>query len=194
MGDDIGTAAVVYKIAGDGSIEVKNKISGLSEELPEIPRIGNIIVLAKGYKQVKWYGRGPFENYWDRKTAAFVGQYEGAVEDFYTPYIRPQENGYKTDVRWVEFRNSGGKGVRFAGNMPLSYSAHHQTIDDFDPGETKAQRHTTDVPVRPEVYVNIDYKQMGVGGDNSWGAQTHEEYLIRPKDYEYSYVISPVDK
>jgi len=110
----------------------------------------------------------------------------------YVPYIRPQENGNKTDVRWAEFKNSQGTGLRFTGSAPISYSAHHQPISDFDPGEKKAQRHTTDVPQRPEVYLNIDFKQMGVGGDNSWRAKTHEEYMLQPKDYSYSYVIDPV--
>lgn len=194
LSDVNGTATITYRIVADGSVEVTNELTGISPDLPEIPRIGNTLVLNEGYDEVKWYGRGPFENYSDRNTAAFVGLYEAKVKDLYTPYIRPQENGYKTDVRFVEFINKEGIGVRFTGNGLLSYSAHHQKISDFDPGEKKGQRHTTDVPERPEIYLNIDYKQMGVGGDNSWGAKTHEEYTLQPKDYKYSYVIDPITK
>ncbi len=93
--------------------------------------------LAK-FKQLKWYGRGPFENYWDRNTAAFVGEYKSTFEKQYFPYIRPQENGYKTDTRWLALQDSTGKGLMFIGEPLVSFSALNYSIEDLDQG-TKAK-------------------------------------------------------
>jgi beta-galactosidase len=110
----------------------------------------------------------------------------------YFPYIRPQENGNKTDVRWVTLRNSDGFGLMAIGMPLLSVSAHHFTIGDFDPGEEKAQRHPNELVPRDLVTLNLDYKQMGVGGDNSWGAQPHREYSLPVQVYSYSFRLCPV--
>ncbi len=187
-----GKIAITYQINGDGEIKVTNKLSEIKDSLPPLPRFGNIITLKEEFDQVAWYGRGPYENYQDRNTASFVGIYEASVADLYYPYIRPQENGYKTDVRWVSFRNEDGNGIRLSGSKLLGFSAHHQTIEDFDPGMEKTQRHNVDVKRRPLVSINLDYEQMGVGGDNSWRYKPHDQYMIFPGDYEYSYIIQPI--
>lgn len=188
-----GTIAITYNIACNGAIEVVNELTSVGEEMPELPRFGNILTLAKTFNQVEWYGRGPFENYWDRKTAAFVGQYAAKVEELYTPYIRPQENGNRCDTRWLTLTNNKGLGLKIIGLPTIDFSAHHQTIQDFDDGITKMQRHTSDIYPRPYVFVNVDYKQMGVGGDDSWEAKTHPEYTLPAKAYSYGYVIVPVN-
>ena len=188
---ECGMVVKVYRVYSNGEIEVHTRLDAKGG-FPEIPRIGNSLIIEGDLNEVSWYGRGPYENYVDRNCAALVGIYQSKVEDLYTPYIRPQENGYRTDVRWVEFKNAKGVGLRFEADDLISFSAHHQTIFDFDPGEEKGQRHTKDIPFRPEVYLNIDFKQMGVGGDDSWGAKPHEEFLIPPGTYEYSYLIRPV--
>ncbi|MFB9055278.1 beta-galactosidase, partial [Mariniflexile ostreae] len=141
---------------------------------------------------VNWFGRGPHENYQDRNTAALVGDYKASVEELYFPYIRPQENGYKTDTRWVTFTNTTGNGIKVTATDLISFSAHHQYNDDFDAGDKKQQRHTTDIKKRDFVNINIDYKQMGVGGDNSWGRMPHETYQIKANNLSYSYVIEAV--
>ncbi len=150
------------------------------------------MILPDEFDQVKWYGRGPQENYRDRKQSAFVGVYEASVSDLYFPYSRPQENGYRTENRWVELTNDNGNGIKFVGMPLISFSAHHNYISDFDPGEKKQQRHTNDIKPRDLVSLNIDYGQTGVGGDNSWGARTHEKYQLKPGDYNYSFLIKPV--
>jgi len=152
---------------------------------------------------MSWLGRGPHESYQDRKTSALVGLYSGSVADQYFAYIRPQENGNKTDVRWLSITNKEGLGLEFIGMPLLSVSAHHQIMEDFEsPGRTDGsikdyrnmvRRHTNDVKPRDLTSINIDYKQQGVGGDNSWGAWTHDEYRLREKSYEYSFRICPLN-
>jgi len=188
-----GEITVSYTLNGEGHIHVQNNLSGIADTMPRLPRLGNNLVLKPAYDQVEWYGRGPHENYQDRKTGALVGRYQSAVADLMYPYIRPQENGYRTDVREVIFRDDTGHGVAFlAAENLLSFSAHHQLNSDFDAGNQKLQRHAYDVPVRPIVNLNIDYLQMGVGGDTSWGAMPHEEYVIKPGSYSYGFIIRPL--
>jgi len=111
----------------------------------------------------------------------------------YFAYIRPQENGNKTDTRWVTFTNNEGNGIKVTASDLISFSAHHQYNNDFDAGDKKAQRHTTDIKQRDLVSINIDYKQMGVGGDNSWGRMPHKEYQIKPQNLSYSYTIEAIN-
>ncbi len=180
-----------YTLGTDGALLVTNTILNFNKNLPYIPRIGNKFALTEGFNQVKWYGRGPFENYDDRKTAAFIGTYERSVAEMHYPYIRPQENGYRTDTRWIRLERNDGQAILIEGVEPLCFSALHHTIDDVDEGTGKQNRHTIDVPQRPETYLNIDYKQMGIGGDNSWYAHTHDAYKLFPTDYFYGYIIRP---
>lgn len=188
-----GKLSMKYEILGDGSLIIKEELSGVPEKYKEIPRIGTTITIPDSFDNIEWYGRGPLENYWDRNTASLVGLYSQKADQFKVPYIRPQENGYRTDSRWIKATNTEGKGILIAGLQPLSFSALHNPVEDFDPGEQKAQRHTTDVKNRPHVYLNVDYKQMGVGGDNSWGARTHPEYLLSGgKTYSFGYMIKPI--
>ncbi|WP_242091873.1 glycoside hydrolase family 2 TIM barrel-domain containing protein [Aestuariivivens sediminicola] len=189
-----GQITIHYSINELGYIRVTNQLSQIKSSLPHLPRFGNNLILKKDYDQVNWFGRGPHENYADRKTSALVGRYKASVSDLYFPYIRPQENGYKTDVRWVSFTNSKGKGLKVHGMQLLNFSAHHQYNVDFDAGKTKQQRHTTDIKQRDLVNINIDYGQTGVGGDNSWSerAWAHKQYRIQPEDLNYSYIISPL--
>jgi beta-galactosidase len=179
-----------YTITNTGKVTVKNTIKIANDNLPEIPRIGMSITLPSAFDNVEWYGRGPHENYSDRKNSAFVGHYKSTVADLYTPYIRPQENGNKTDVRWVQLTNKNGTGLLLKGHPTLNFSAHHNTIEDFD--KTEANKHTIDIKKRDLTQLNIDYRQRGLGGDNSWGAMPYEAYRITPKDYSYSFTIQPI--
>jgi beta-galactosidase len=189
-----GQIIVSYTINALGEITVHNLLENIKSNLPHLPRFGNNLILKDEYQTVNWFGRGPQENYQDRKTAALVGEYKASVSDLYFSYIRPQENGYKTDVRWVTFTNNNGKGVRIERPELLSFSAHHQYNDDFDDGEKKMQRHSTDIKKRELVNINIDYGQTGVGGDNSWSPQglAHEKYRVKAGNLEYSYTIIPI--
>ncbi|KJD37224.1 hypothetical protein PW52_01970 [Tamlana sedimentorum] len=189
-----GQVAILYNIQPSGEIIVTNKLKGINADLPHLPRFGDNFIIKNDYDNVTWFGRGPFENYNDRNTAALVGHYEAKVEDLYFPYIRPQENGYKTDVRWVSFTNNQGYGIKIEGLQLLGFSAHHQYNSDFDAGKEKQQRHTTDIVKRDFVNINIDYEQTGIGGDNSWSvkALAHEEFRVKAKEMSYAYKIKPV--
>jgi beta-galactosidase len=186
------TGKAEYVILANGEVHVKSSFKAGNQNLPEMFRYGNTLVLSEGLENMKWYGRGPLENYQDRNTASFVGLYESTVTDQYVPYVRPQENGNKTDVRWVTFTNTNGKGLKFSGEPLLSIAALHFSIADMDPGETKKNLHPCDLIAHNETYLNIDYKQMGVGGNTSWGATPYNQYRIWAGDYEYSFTISPV--
>ncbi|MCP4450726.1 MAG: DUF4981 domain-containing protein [Planctomycetes bacterium] len=190
----------VYQIFGSGDIIVHNNFMMTEGKKPEIPVFGMNLVMPRQFNRMGWLGRGPHESYWDRKTSAFVDLYEGKVADQYWPYLRPQENGNKTDVRWMTLTNSRGYGLQFTGMPLLSVSAHHNIMEDFESpertdgrlaeGVTAVRRHTTDVKPRDLTSVNIDYKQMGVGGDNSWGARTHPEYRLTERTYSYAFRIT----
>ena len=190
-----GTLEMSYTLNAKGEILVDNQLKGIATDLPKIPRLGNNLVLDNVYQNVSWYGRGPYENYQDRNTASLVASYDAKVKDLYYPYIRPQENGYKTDVREVSFIDKIGNGIRLIATKDLlGFSAHHQLNSDFDEGYRKIQRHDYDIPQRKLVNINVDYKQMGIGGDTSWGALPHDQYMIPAKDYQYSFLIQPIYK
>lgn len=191
-------ATIEYRITADGQITLTLDLPLKAQAEPvEIPRIGVSLEMPDGFDDVSYYGRGPFENYQDRKTAAFVGRYQSKVSDLGFAYIRPQENGNRSDVRWSEITNANGQGLIFSaikGRQALpqfDFSAHHQYNRDFDAGQNKAQRHTIDIVERPLTTVNIDYQQNGVGGDDSWGAKAHPQYQLLPQHYQFSFAITP---
>lgn len=188
-----GMAKVTYEINESGQIKVTTDLTGLKETLPNLPRFGVNWSIEQSFNQVKWYGRGPHENYRDRFTSAFVDQYDATVEELYFPYIRPQENGYHTDTRWLQLANNQDQGILISAfDQTFGFSALRNTITDFDEGEAKRNRHTTDIKPRDLININIDYAQMGVGGDTSWGAQPHNKYQIKPGDYKFTFLIAPV--
>ncbi len=190
--NDVAKIQIDYKIDASGQITITNSLKDVQKDLPNIPRFGNNFIINNSYNQVNWYGRGPQENYQDRNSAAFIEMYKASVEDLYFSYIRPQENGYKTDVRWVTFTNTSGNGIKVLGPKAINFSAHHQYNSDFDAGKEKQQRHTTDIKKRNFVNINIDNKQMGVGGDTSWWARPLKKYQIKAENMSYSYSIIPV--
>lgn len=182
--------SIEYFLQNDGSIKVTGSIDMGSRNLPELPRFGMRMQLPGNYENLAYYGRGPWENYSDRYSASFVGRYKDKVQNQYSwNYIRPQESGYKTDVRWLTLTNNEGKGLQIEGVQPICFSALNNRTEDFDPGLTKKQQHPTDVKPRDEVYLTIDLKQRGVGGDDSWGALPHNQYRLLDKKYSYSYVM-----
>ena len=145
----------------------------------DLPRIGVQMTLAPGLEQLTWYGRGPWENYSDRKAASMVGIYESTVADQYVPYIVPQEHGHKTDVRWLRLTNAAGRGLEVRGEPTIEFSASHLTDQDF-----WSARHTSDVEPRPEVILNLDAAQRGLG-TASCGPDTLEQYLLKERVYRF---------
>ncbi|HKP13141.1 MAG TPA: glycoside hydrolase family 2 TIM barrel-domain containing protein [Blastocatellia bacterium] len=183
-----GNSAVlnVYTFYGSGEVEVEQQISPAGQ-LPDLPRFGMQMRVPGEFRTVTWYGRGPQENYWDRNTAAAVGRYSAQVEELFFPYIEPQESGNRTDVRWVTLTNRAGFGLRVMGMPLLSVSAW-----PFRMEELERRKHPSEIMMSSEITVNLDDRQMGVGGDNSWGAQQHPEYRLPAKSYRYSFRIEPV--
>ena len=178
-------------VHGSGDILITQTFKPGVAGLPELPRFGMQMILPADFDNMSWYGRGPHENYADRRTSAAVGVYSGNIMDQYHPYIRPQENGYKTDVRWAALTNDEGTGILAVG-LPLICTAAGRFLwDDYEFGPEKGQRHPTDMKPRDLVVFNVDFTQMGVGGDTSWGAKPHDEYMLYPKEYSYSFRLRP---
>jgi beta-galactosidase len=188
---DIDVAYTIdYLVQNDGAIRVTSSIDMTGQDRPdEIPRFGMRMNVRGDYNQLQYYGRGPIENYSDRNSAAFLGIWNGIVNEDKMPYIRPQEYGYHTDTRWIRLSKVGGSSIVIEGVQPLSFSALNIRTEDLDPGLTKKQQHPTDLRYSNDVILHIDLAQRGVGGDNSWGAYPHEAYLLKAKKYSYSYII-----
>ena len=186
-----GNYTLQYLIQNDGAVQINATLELPSDsEAPELPRMGLRFMLPAACNQLSWYGRGPWENYSDRNTAAFLGLWEDHTDNGWTRnYVRPQESGYKTDARWIRLTDAEGFGLEVRGLQPLCFSAMPQLSEDFDEGTIKRNRHTTDIVKRPFVCLHVDLAQRGVGGDNSWGAQPHDEYRLFGKKYAYGFVI-----
>jgi beta-galactosidase len=140
------------------------------------------------FNKLTWLGRGPHETYWDRKTGAAFGLYSGHVNEHVHRYVRPQENGNKSDVRWMALTDSDGVGLVAVGMPTIDISAWPFTMRDLEEA-----KHIHELPQRDTITVNLDYKQMGVGGDDSWGARTHPEYTLPAKSYHYRLRLMPYD-
>ncbi len=186
------TQIVSYEVLGNGKIIVTSKIQLGKEELPTLPRFGMRMEMPVEFDNLKFFGRGPHENYCDRNRGAFVGYYESKVADQYVPYVRPQENGYKTDVRWFELRNDNGWGLKISGLPTFGFSALHNPIEDFDQVTHQEFKHLNDIVKKDGVFLTFDLRQMGVAGDNSWGATPYEQYTLPANNYEFRFSIEPV--
>lgn len=182
---------VTYHVFGNGDIIVTNRFIPEAVTIPDLPRLGMRMMVIPQLQNITWFGRGPHETYCDRETGARIGIYSGKIKDQYYPYIRPQENGNKTDVRWAALTDENGVGLLISGAPVLSVTALPFLNEDFDPGNKKQQRHTTDIKQRDLITLNLDYKQMGVGGDTSWGARPHPQYTIPVQEYTYRFRLRP---
>lgn len=183
-----------YTFMADGSLKVEVDWERKGEFVPELPRLGMRMIFPANYKNFKFYGRGPWENYSDRCESSFVGLYEQSTDEQLFNYVRPQESGNKTDVRWLELTNERGVGVRIEGLQPLSVSAMPYRAEDMDPGlGMKKQMHYSDIEPRREVVLHVDYAQRGLGGDTSWGTKPHDAYRLTADRYSYGYVIIPLN-
>jgi beta-galactosidase len=185
------TYTTSYTVLGSGEVVVESRFVPGDTTLPRMPRFGMQMTIPRQFSNVKWFGRGPHESYWDRKAGAPIGRYQGTVAEQWHPYVRPQENGNKTDVRWMALTNREGAGLLIIGMPVLSMSALHFTIDDLDPGESKAQRHAGEMVERDLVNLNVDFKQMGVGGINSWGPTALPKYSLPVDEYTYGFRLRP---
>ncbi|MBB4688230.1 glycoside hydrolase family 2 TIM barrel-domain containing protein [Amycolatopsis jiangsuensis] len=178
-----------YTVFGNAEIKVDHTVHPGSPDLPYLPEIGTILFVPAELSTVDYYGRGPEENHWDRNTGSDVGRYSSTVAEQWTGYIRPQENGNRTDVRWVSLTNRRGIGLLATGEPLLEFTAAHFTPEDLSIGAL----HDYQLTPREDVVLRLNHRQMGVGGDDSWGAQTHDAYkLFADRDYRYSYRLRPL--
>jgi beta-galactosidase len=211
-GNEVGRWQVRYTMGESAKLHVANHFER-QDGLPVLPRVGMNLELVRELDSVTWYGRGPHENYRDRKLSAEVGLYSASVADLYVPYMRPQENGYRTDVRMValsaeaaaDSRSPAPRLVIVADDL-IGFSAHHNRMQDFIPpvkvaitsedgpgardNEERVNIHVNDIEPRELVSLNIDYGQMGVGGDDSWGKRTLQAYSLNELSYRYGFSIS----
>ena len=176
----------------NGRLKIDAEWEAGADDVPELPRFGMLLLPHPSFDSLRYYGRGPEENYSDRHTATFLGEYNSTVAQQPFPYLRPQESGNKTDVRWLELVDQQGAGIRITGLQPLSVNASHFRSIDLDPGFSKKQQHPKDVHPRKEIYLHVDLLQRGVGGDNSWGADPHPAYRLTKQTYRYGYIIEPI--
>lgn len=184
--------ATVYTLRANGSVHVKNQFEPVGD-LPDLPRFGMKIVLQPEFDHMTWFGKGPHETYWDKNTGAKIDTYRGTVWEQYHPYVRPQEFGNKSSVRWASLTNSEGIGLKVVGDSLLNVRAMNLELVDIDhTPRPSPNRHTTDIKKKPLVTWNIDHLQMGVGGDTSWGRRVHKEYTIPAKNYSYGFTLVPV--
>jgi beta-galactosidase len=178
-----------YTIYGNGEIKVDNTLHPGSSGLPYLPEVGTILFLPSDLERMHYYGRGPQENHWDRNSGSDVGVYSSTVTGQWTGYIRPQENGNKTDVRWVALVNGSGRGLLAYGEPLLEVNASHFTPEDLSGGA----RHDHELRPRQDVVLRLNHRQMGVGGNDSWGAQPLDAYkLFANRDYAYTYRLRPL--
>jgi beta-galactosidase len=211
-GADLGRWQAEYTMRETGRLHVQNRFTR-NDGLPVLPRVGMNMEVVRGLDHATWYGRGPHENYRDRKLSADVGLYASTVADLYVPYMRPQENGYRTDVRLLALTAEppdghavAGHGLFIEADDVIGFSAHHNRMADFIPpvkiaitsedgpgareNRERVNIHVNDIEPRDLVSVNIDYGQMGVGGDDSWGKRTLLDYSLTELQYDYGFVLS----
>ena len=172
-----------FSLLPGGTLSVDNEVR-LGDGVSDVPRIGVSLVLPAALESLTWFGRGPWENYSDRKASTLVGRYQSTVAEQYVPYIMPQENGHKTDVRWLTLTDGKGHGVRVSGAPTIEFSASH-----FTAGDLFQARHTYELAPRPEVYLNLDMAQRGLG-TASCGPDTLPQYCLLESLYRFAYRLS----
>ena len=199
--NDEANVSVCYFIRNDGTLKLDYSFTPNRKNLPNIPRLGMYVVLPNNYTKISWYGNGPEESYWDRKTGVKTGIYSEKVKEEFHRYPRPQETGNKTDIRWVKIA-SNEITLKAQSNQFLNTSIWPFTMKELDFSSddgaasasglvTLTKKHGADIKIGDTVQWNIDLLQMGIGGDTSWGRLVHDEYTVKPKTYRYSFVITP---
>lgn len=176
-----------YTVTGDGAVRVAAAFQPGRTNLARLPKVGMQMVLPARFNRIAWFGPGPHETYIDRQDAK-VRVHRGTVrEQFYWHYSEPGESGNKVDVRWVALTDARGNGLLATGLPLLSVNALHHTTDDL-----QSAKHPHALPHRDFVVLNLDWRQQGVGGDDSWGAPPHPQFMIPPADYDYEFRLTPL--
>ena len=187
------TLNLTYIINNIGSIKITQKMTAdKNAKVANMFRFGMQLPMPRSFETIEYYGRGPMENYIDRKYCADLGIYRQSVSEQFYPYIRPQENGTKTDVRWWKMLDAAGNGIKIISAAPFSASALHYTIESLDEGWSKQQGHSQDIEEADLTNLCIDKVQAGLGCVNSWGSIARKEYQVPYGDYEFTFIITPI--
>ncbi len=190
---------MTYTLMPNGQVVVRQQMEPLKKAKDSwLFRYGMQLQMPKQYNLIKYYGRGPIENYCDRKDSEFLGVYDSNTSDEYFPYIRPQESGNHTDIRWFRIYDAkSGKGLEFSSDAPMECSALPYLVEDLDAGMVKDHiwgQHSGDLVECPLTQVHIQQRQMGLGCVNSWGAWPEQPYMLPLKSYDFTFVIKPIMK
>ena len=190
-----------YTISENGSMKITNEFHAQGKDIPMLPRIGLRMKMPSNYNCLTYYGRGPWENYCDRKSSAFIGEYNLDTRA-YEPYIRPQENNHRTDVRWMALADKKGNGMLFIADDVFEMNASSYPMETFDSGDdihnnapvsaSTCHRHNNDPQQADFIDVCIDGRMAGVGGDNAWGAYPMPQYCITAGQLPFSYTFTCV--
>ncbi|MFJ5223990.1 glycoside hydrolase family 2 TIM barrel-domain containing protein [Streptomyces sp. NPDC088400] len=200
----------VFRVLGSGEIRVRHTLKAAAG-LPDLPMVGALLTVPAGFERLDWYGRGPHENYWDRRSGAFVGRYRSTVDEQVAPYAKPQQMGNMTDVRRLSLTDRSGAGLTVAadpagdavdnepagdgsaGRAPAGDGALLETSAlHYSPFDLDGPRHPYELKRRDETVLGVNHRQMGVGGINSWGAAPLEKYLLHAgRTYTYGYLLRP---
>ena len=185
--DNNSTVTYVYSLDSNSKLKVQ-QILNPNRDLAKIPVISDMFILKEEFKNITYYGRGEIENYWDKYKSAKVGLYEDIVTEKMVNYLQPQENGAKTDVRYLEIKNEKGEGIKISGVPTFEFN-----ISKYHPEDVEIADHFYKLKPLDATVLSIIYKQMGVGGDDSWRALPHPEYILNPnKIYTLTYEIKPI--
>ncbi|MDO5442936.1 MAG: glycoside hydrolase family 2 TIM barrel-domain containing protein [Bacteroidia bacterium] len=193
MPDVSATLSLQYRINNAGAVEITQKLTADKEaKVSNMFRFGMQIPMPEEFERIVYYGRGPGENYSDRKSVTDIGIYDQKVTDQFYPYIRPQENGTKSDIRWWKILSPSGKGLLVTSEDAFSASALHYTIESLDESPVKKNWHSGEIEPAHLTNLLVDKVQMGLACVNSWGAIPLPEYMIPYQDYEFKYMLTPV--
>lgn len=187
---------MTYEINFNGEIRISEAmtVDKSKEKMPNLFRFGMQLVMPGQFDRIDYYGRGPVENYSDRHFSQNIGRYQQLVKDQYYPYIRPQESGTKTDIRWWKLTDIDGRGLMIRSDVPFSASALNYLQEDLDDGVQKEQRHSGELKPRDLTTLSFDLKQLGLGGRDSWGAWAWPKYQMPYDDYTFNVVLTPIRK
>ena len=188
---------MTYTLRENGEVTVRQQLkAGERQQESWLFRYGMQLRMPQQYNRLEYYGRGPHENYTDRNSSEFLGIYLSRVSKEYFPYVRPQESGNHTDIRWFEvYDHESGRGLRFYSDAPMECSALPYLVEDLDAGDVKEHRwgqHSGDLTERPLTQVHIQQRQMGLGCVNSWGAWPEKPYMLPVQDYDFTFAIRPI--
>ena len=196
--DQKALLTMTYALTANGEVIIREQLATDKEaKVSDLFRYGMTLQMPKQFDRVKYYGRGPVENYIDRHDSEFIGIYENEVQKEYFDYVRPQESGNHTDVRWFQVLDADGLGLCFYGNAPMEASALPYLTSQLDDGPNKDKawgHHSGDLIPADRTQVHIQQRQFGLGCVNSWGAWPREEYRLPYKDYDFTFAVKPVKK